>query len=252
MACCVTLTITGTPRPSISSNVDTAWLGIYNPFVLKNRGRRAFTLIELLVVIAIIAILAALLLPVLNNATSSAKKTQCSNNVRQINMAIHMYADDHGDEFTYAASDLYYSYKLSIIGYINAASSTNTVGFTNAAVFVCPSDSGLYNIGLTYYSSYGFNGVERATNDYGMAGRLFSTVHDPAKTDLNGEIAGGLGESWHSKPVGQQRPDARGVGGFVDGHVSYVKIYWNGTSGVNGFPFFYEPAPGYEYKWTAK
>ncbi|HEV2330124.1 MAG TPA: DUF1559 domain-containing protein [Verrucomicrobiae bacterium] len=218
---------------------------------LKHRALRGFTLIELLVVIAIIAILAALLLPVLNNATSVAKRTQCSNNVRQINMAIHMYADDHGDEFPYNGSPLYYTYKPSIIGYINAASSTNTVGFTNAAVFVCPSDTLWYTMALTYYSSYGFNGVERATNDYGMAGRLFSTVHDPGKTDLNGEIAGGLGQSWHSKPLGQQRPDARGEGGFVDGHVSYVKIYWDGIGGVNDFPFFNEPPPGYDYKWTA-
>lgn len=220
-------------------------------FVLKNRVRHAFTLIELLVVIVIIAILAALLLPVLNNATSAAKKAQCSNNVRQINVAIHMYADDHGDEFTYAAPDLYYSYKLSTMAYIVQASSTNMGSFTNHAVFVCPSDPIFYTLGLTYNSSYGFNGVQRATNDFGMAGRLFSTVHDAVKTDLNGEIGGGLGESWHTRPVGQQRPDAQGMGGFVDGHVSYVKIYWNGAGGGAGFPFYYEPPAGYDYKWTA-
>ncbi|HXC35587.1 MAG TPA: DUF1559 domain-containing protein [Candidatus Acidoferrales bacterium] len=220
--------------------------------VLKHQAQRAFTLIELLVVIAIIAILTSLLLPVLNNATSVAKRTQCSNNVRQINMAIHMYADDHGDEFPYNGSPLYYAYKPSIMAYIAQTSSTNMGAFTNQAVFACPSDTaGFYMLGLTYNSSYGFNGVERATNDYGMAGRLFSTVHDPAKTDLNGEIAGGLGESWHTKPLGQQRSDARGEGGFVDGHASYVKIYWDGVSGVNDFPFFHEPPAGYEYKWTA-
>lgn len=224
---------------------------MYKKPVPRHRTPGAFTLIELLTVIAIIAILAAMLLPVLNNATSSAKRTQCANNVKQINVGIHMYADDHGDEFPYNGSPLYYSYKLSIMAYISQATSTNKGSFTNYAVFVCPSDPSLYNIGLTYNSSYGFNGVERTNNDFGMAGRLFSTVHDTAKTDLNGEIAGGLGQSWHSKPVQQQRPDAPGVGGFVDGHVSYVKMYWNGTSGVDGFPFFYEPPAGYDYKWTA-
>jgi prepilin-type N-terminal cleavage/methylation domain-containing protein len=219
--------------------------------VLKHWTQRAFTLIELLVVIAIIAILAAILLPVLGNATSAAKKTQCANNVRQINMAIHMYADDHNDEVTYDAADLYYSYKLCITAYIGQSYSTNAGSITNHAVFVCPSDPVYFNLGLTYNSSYGFNGVQRATNDYGMAGRKFATVHDPVKTDLNGEIGGGLGQSWHTKPVQQQRQDAQGMGGFVDGHVSYVKIYWNGAGGVDGFPFFYEPPAGYEYKWTA-
>jgi hypothetical protein len=41
------------------------------------------------------------------------------------------------------------------------------------------------------------------------------------------------------------------MAGFVDGHASYIKIYWNGSAGVDGFPFWYEPPPGYEYKWTA-
>jgi len=214
---------------------------MYKILVLKHRSRCAFTLIELLVVIAVIAILAAMLLPVLNNATSSAKRVQCSNNVRQINLAIQMYADDHGDEFPYDTNALYYSYKLSISNYTAQSFS----------LFVCPSDPVFYTLALTFNSSYGFNGVARTNNDYGMAGRLFSTVHDPTKTDLNGEIAGGLGESWHTKPVQQQRPDAQGVGGFVDGHISYVKIYWNGASGVAGFPFYCEPPAGYDYKWTA-
>ena len=223
-------------------------IALYKKPVARHYLRDAFTLIELLVVIAIIAILAAILLPVLNNATSAAKRTQCSNNVRQINVAIHMYADDHGDQFPYAGNPLYYSYKLSIMAYINQVSSTNQ---STNQLFVCPSDPVFYTLALTYNSSYGFNGVERTNNDYGMAGRLFSSVHDTAKTDLNGEIGGGLGESWHTKPVQTQRTDAQGVGGFVDGHVSYVKIYWNGTGGANGFPFFYEPPASYDYKWTA-
>jgi len=60
------------------------------------KSQRGFTLIELLVVMVIIALLIGLLMPALSRAKEEARRTQCRSNLRQIGLALGMYAGDNG------------------------------------------------------------------------------------------------------------------------------------------------------------
>ena len=67
------------------------------PRPARGNERSGFTIIELLVVIAVIAILIALLLPAVQQAREAARRAACSSNLKQLTLALHNYADVHGE-----------------------------------------------------------------------------------------------------------------------------------------------------------
>jgi len=244
--------------------------------------KHGFSLLELLVVIAVIAILAALLFPAISSAKAKARRTVCMNGLRQINLGLRMYSNDSDDASPNTPGT---NRSASLENFINFTGykklMKNNVGLKGASspqdkLFACPADAfyygaqgyvpqGFHEQSFSDYSSYGFNAG--ATNPIystrtGLAARKISSIKDPTKTILVMEIPALSPYSWHEpkRPFSAENAvfnDAKNMVSFVDGHVSYVRIYWNPTRIASGGISYitdaadYDPPAGYDYKWSA-
>ena len=243
------------------------------------------TLVEVLTVIAVIAILAALLLTAVSAAKRKAQRITCANNLRQIVLGVRMYADDSNDASPTPGvavvktnpSSLYSAYKKLTKNYVGSAGPSSS----QDKLFICPSDTfypslvtnpfapwryiheSFHSLSMLDFSSYAFNGGDNSvrTNfgivfvEPGLANVRLTDVINPSRTVLITEASAGAPWSWHDPSSRVIFTDAKNMVGFVDGHVSYIKIYWDSTPYPTGYVAFanrYNPPASYDYKWSAK
>ena len=221
-----------------------------DPIHGRRARRRAFTLIELLVVIAIIAILAAMLLPALSQAKEMGRRAACTNNTKQLALALQMYLDENDGKFpTRSVSTNWWPALLYD-------------GYQNLAVLRCPSDvpaplsSGgpRSNPADDAPRSYIFNGFNDFFGTFRMTNSISEhDIFEPSATITFGEKEPTSGHFWMDfleasrgggggGPGGvagnditeleQSRHSARGsnsggggsIYGFVDGSVHYLRF----------------------------
>jgi len=163
---------------------------------LFDRGRRAgFTLVELLVVIAIIGILVALMLPAVQMAREAGRRMQCSNNLKQIALALHNFEQTYGHLPPGGVSGststeahkafriptrIEHGWAVFLLPYLEHQALYDTYDFrrdwrtpqnraareTNLSVFKCPSTPDEHRMDSQTFGGYGV--VESAVSDYGV------------------------------------------------------------------------------------
>jgi prepilin-type N-terminal cleavage/methylation domain-containing protein len=249
-----------------------------------HKAETGFSLLELLVVIAIIAVLAGLLFPALSASKSKARRTTCLSNLRQINSGARMYSDDSNDATpspgTAAASAdamlLYTGYKELMKNYVGLKEASSP----QDKLFTCPADAFFpsffltnvpgpwYQVSMSFhdqpfsdFSSYVFNGGNNITRTNksqtivvprpGLTGVKLSAVKHPSRTALISEGSAPCPWSWHEPSRSIRFKDAKNIVSFVDGHVGYIKIYWDKSfNGGRSQAFMYDPPASYDYQWS--
>ena len=185
---------------------------------------RGFTLVELLVVIAIIGVLVALLLPAVQAAREAARRVQCSNNAKQLGLAIHNYAD---------------AYKVFPAGGLPAPAPGWTWGHSwSIAILPYLEEGPLFSrldleskhspqVGLIY-SGYNYN----THNALQLDGKHIPALECPSTTLNRWALTGSPG------PIGVLSPDYVAIAGAIDDRTAVNKdsaTYAHAAIGIQSY-----------------
>ncbi len=163
--------------------------------IRSTRTSRGFTLVELLVVIAIIGILVGLLLPAVQAAREAARRMQCSNNLKQMGLAVHMYHDTHRvlvpgsvhNDWTGANTTVFTGWGIALLPFMEQGNLYNAYNHqlynvhidnlpihqTKVPVYICPSDVGKDALIVPAQAAYSDGEKVQPTSYKGNAGRRF-------------------------------------------------------------------------------
>lgn len=223
---------------------------------------RGFTLIELLTVIAIIGILAAILIPTVGKVRDSAKRSVCLSNMRQISMAMLMFADDNngvlptlGDDWALPTDWIQWRNdgqnhdieKSVIIPYLGGSFSED--------IYRCPSDENILNNSdnpvagwAPYRYSYSMNAIlDPLGRGHSLAQRIQGRIYNIEETTriiMLGEEERPNNSGYHPWSNADrltQRHGGKGNVSFVDGHVQTVTPAFAAFEG-NWNPFYTGPS----------